>query len=78
MLFDTTTTDISVQPGEYSAVTSVTTSGSATLSFVVDELPAQNIENASWSANANKKITLPDCLLTVTLTGDAKFSLVRI
>ena len=77
MLYDTTTT-ISVTPGEYSAVTSVTTSGSATLSFSVDDLPSQDIEDASWSTSSSKKITLPSCFLTITLTGDAKFSLIRI
>jgi hypothetical protein len=77
MLFETTDT-VSIQPGLYIATTDVTTSGSATLSFIVDSLPAQDIENASWSADANKTIRLPACQLTVTLTGDAKFSLLQV
>lgn len=76
MLFETTETKF-IERGTYIATTDVTTSGTAALSFSVDSLPAQNIENASWSASISKVIHLPECNLTVTLTGDAKFSLLR-
>lgn len=48
--------------------------GTASLSYIVDELPLKQIEDASWSASADKLITLPKCELTANLTGDARIS----
>jgi len=76
MLFEVTSTQ-AVFKGEYAATASMT-SGSVTLSYSVDGLPAQDIDSAAWTANATNTIKLPECNLTVTLTGDAKFSLLKI
>lgn len=48
--------------------------GTASLSYIVDGLPSKQIEDASWSASADKLITLPKCEVTATLTGDARIS----
>ena len=76
MLFDSTSTQ-AVFKGEYVATASMT-SGSVALSYSVDGLPAQDIDDAAWTTSATDSIKLPECSLTVTLTGDAKFSLLRI
>lgn len=73
--YTTTTADILTPPGRYAATTNVVSSGSVTLSYKVDTRPEQDIDDASWSANATKTIDLPLCRLTITITGDASFSL---
>ena len=75
MALYTTTTTVQTPPGSYAATTNIVSAGTATLSYVVDGQTDQNIDGASWSVDATKQIDLPLCKLTITLTGDATFSL---
>jgi len=73
-----TTADISTPPGKYVITASFPTAGTVTLSYKVGDLQEENIEDASWSVAATKRIDLPLCLLTVTITGGGEFNILRL
>jgi hypothetical protein len=72
-----TATNLDVKAGDY-VVQVTTTTGSCQLHMAVDGKAAQDISEATWSISTIQMITLPDCVLSATLTGDATLSLSKV
>jgi hypothetical protein len=63
--------------GVYLATTTMT-SGTAKIQIATEDHTATDMTDASWTASATQKITIPDCTLNAVTTGDAQIFLKRI
>jgi len=70
----TTATPITVDEGEYILITSMS-SGTSKLQISVHGGSFQDITDASWSANGDTRVFLPQCKVQAVLTGDATMSI---
>lgn len=57
--------------GTYNVVIKATV-GTAKIQMTTNEVSAQDITDASWSADAIVQISVPNCQLSAVITGDAQ------